>query len=532
MCGIYACFHDGHAPKYQHSCIKPRGPDETIVLNDDEGKHLAFYRLKIVGIADGAQPHQTDNLELMCNGEIYNHNRLRNLHKFEMKTHSDCEIILHMYCKFGIERTVRELHGEFAFILVDKVQRIVHFARDRFGVKPLYMSKHMVDGKTQSLEVASIPNSFAYKADTQHVLPGEIYTFDLEHRTVSSQPYCVIQYGVSKTKYTSCDVYKALVRAVKMRVGQSERDIGFLLSGGLDSSIILSIALNEHKFVKPVEVFTFAFEHDAPDVKAARVMVEFCKKTYGENCINWHLVIKPVSDGVKVFQSVIKTLGTFDTTTVRASVPMYLISKYIAEKTNVCVILSGEGADELFGGYLYMKYAPNDFAYRAEILKLLRELHMFDCVRADRTTASHGLEFRPPFLDQILVHTVLNSDDLLRCNHETTKPVLRQIASDYALLPASVLVGKKEAFSDAVGLSWQVTMAEHASAMLKKESRVDIQYSPMVPPVSDTARVFQMVFGGLFGPLWDLVPKMWMPNQEWVDTGGEPSARVLECYDE
>jgi asparagine synthase (glutamine-hydrolysing) len=532
MCGIYGCFHDGNAPKYQYSCIKPRGPDETVVIDDGDGKHLAFYRLKVVGISDGSQPYQTDDLELMCNGEIYNHTYLKNLHEFKMKTHSDCEIILHMYRKFGIERTVRELHGEFAFILVDKEQRVVHFARDRFGVKPLYMSNHMVNSKMQSLEVASIPDSFAHKTGTQHVLPGEIYTFDLEHRTISSQPYCVIQYGVNKVKYTSHDIYKALVQSIKMRIEQSERAVGFLLSGGLDSSIVLSIALNEYKFIKPVEVFTFAFEPDAPDVKAARIMVEFYKKTYGNNCINWHLVIRPVIDGVNVFPSVIKALGTFDTTTVRASVPMYLISKYIAENTNVRVLLSGEGADELFGGYLYMKYAPNDFAYRAEILKLLRELYMFDCARADRTTSSHGLEVRPPFLDQVLVYTVLNSDNLLKCDYSTTKPVLRQIASDYALLPASILVGKKEAFSDAVGLSWQESMARCAREMIKKDNYANVEYSPIVPPISDTSKVFQMIFSRLFGPLWHLVPKMWMPNQEWVDTGGEPSARVLECYDD
>jgi len=539
MCGIYSCFYQGDKPCFQHDCIESRGPEETIIIDSGDGdgdgdsdeeckRHLAFYRLKIVGMGDGTQPFQTDDMDLMCNGEIYNYNELRTMFQLPTKTHSDCEVIMHMYRAIGIEQTVQMLHGEFAFILVDKRQKLVHFARDRFGVKPLYMSKVTAGNKISMLELSSLVGAFINKEDVSHTDPRTVYTYDLVHKTLSSQPYCVIQFNSMRGSPTRSYIYDCLKKAVRMRVEQSERKVGFLLSGGLDSSIILSIALNECKFTEPVDVFTFGFEADAPDVKAARTMVEFLKKRHGDNCMNWHLVVQPVQNGIAAFPEVINAIETYDTTTIRASVPMYLISKYIKEETDVRVIISGEGADELFGGYLYMMYAPNQYAYKAETLKLLRELYMYDCLRADRTTAAHGLEVRPPFLDQTLVDVTLNYSELIGCD-DITKPVLRYIASDNRLLPEAILIGKKEAFSDAVGLSWQDAMENRATEMLQNEEG-EIAYSTTITPASNTAKVFQTVFRGLFGPQWNLLPKLWVPNQQWVDTGGEPSARVLACY--
>lgn len=535
MCGIYACFHNGTPPNYKHKCIAARGPDETIIIDTDDSL-LAFYRLKIVGVADGAQPFITNDIELMCNGEIYNYKELVSEFSLEPETHSDCEVIMHLYRKLGIEQTVQLLHGEFAFILVDKTKNLVHFARDRFGVKPLYMSSIMCMGKIQSMELSSLVAACMYKESLKHVEPRLIYTYDIEHGSVSSQPYCVIQYKSLRGNPKPSYIYDRLIRAIKMRVQQSERKVGFLLSGGLDSSIILSAALSECKLPEHVDVFTFAFEKNAPDVHAARTMVKYLKKKHGPYCINWHLIIQPVQTGLDVVCDVINALETYDTTTVRASVPMYLISKYIAEKTDVRVLLSGEGADELFGGYLYMMYAPNDSAYRAETIKLLSELYMYDCLRADRTTAHYGLEVRPPFLDQHLVDAVLNSNEL-KCNQSITKPLLRQIAVD--LVPASILVGKKEAFSDAVGLSWQNELEIYADDVIESFCEKyggayvgEKNFSDTITPASATAQLFQILFRSKFGPQWNLVPKLWLPNQEWVDTGGEPSARVLACYTE
>lgn len=535
MCGIYACFHNGKQPSYRHSRIKPRGPDETIVI-DGGSRCLAFYRLKIVGVSDGAQPFISDDIELMCNGEIYNYKELADQYNIELKTHSDCEIIMHLYRQLGIEQTVQLLYGEFAFILIDKAKKLVHFARDRFGVKPLYMSTVTCMGKIQSLELSSLVRACIHSEMLTHVDPRQVYTYDIAHGSMSSQAYCLIQYKSMQCNPEPPHIYNRLVQAVKVRVQQTERKIGFLLSGGLDSSIILSIALTECKMPELVDVFTFAFEENAPDVQAARLMVKYLKEKHGENCINWHLVVQPIQTGLDVIGDVLQLLETYDTTTVRASVPMYLISKYIAEKTDVKVLISGEGADELFGGYLYMLYAPNDSAFRAEIIKLLSELYMYDCLRADRTTAANGLEVRPPFLDQYLVDIVLNSSKLT-CNREITKSLLRQIARDANLLPPAILVGKKEAFSDAVGLSWQESLEDYAANAIDsfcekfgQNFAREGHFSTTVSPVSSTARLFQIMFRNSFGTQWKLLPKLWLPNQNWVDTGGEPSARILSCY--
>jgi asparagine synthase (glutamine-hydrolysing) len=519
MCGIYSCFHHGSPPVYRHDCIKPRGPDETKTIKGYDFT-LVFYRLNIVGVGNGHQPFSDNGVYLMCNGEIYNHSTLENEHSIQCDTNSDCEIILHMYKKFGIEKTVTSLEGEFAFVIYDTNKKLVYFARDYIGIKPLYFSK-----TSECLEIASSINALSFRDNICHVKPNQLYVYDMNAKSLSIQPYGCLKYngvGIVSHEY----LYNSLLDSLRKRITQSERPVGFLLSGGLDSSTLLSMAL-EHKMIEKPEVFTFGFEENASDVKAATLMVEWLRSKYGKDCIKWHLVIQPLSSGIAVIPTVIKALETYDTTTIRASVPMYLISKYIELNTDIRVIISGEGADELFGGYLYFLYAPNNQAFRAEIIHLLNNLYLYDCLRADRVTAICGLEVRPPFLDFAFVNNVLLSKDLC-CDKTTTKKLLRDILRSHDILPDDILNGKKEAFSDAVGLSWLDHVEEYSRKIFFSD---EIIYSKFIEPSTCTSKYFQKLFSDLVGVnQWHLLKKLWLPNQDWVNTGGESSARILSVY--
>lgn len=536
MCGIYWYSRgisrtDRFTPS-KHRCLKPRGPDETKIINSEDF-YAAFYRLAIVGVDKGMQPFMNLSDILMCNGEIYNHEEIEADCKVPNTTGSDCECIYQMWCSgMPMERIVRKLHGEFAFTLHDTHRDITYFARDRLGRKPLYYSTN----SGGDFDICSLYAGLEFDKKEQ-VVPGVLYAYNRLSKCLSQVPYHTFSYNPEEeiddtdSDTSSMQVMNLFVNAVRRRVQQSERPVGFLLSGGFDSSLVLSTALQHCDFKTPPEVFTIGFDENAPDVVSAGVMVEHLKKKFGPNCINWHRVILPLSDAIKAIPSVIKALETYDTTTIRASVPMWLISRYIAQHTKVRVLISGEGSDELFGGYLYFKYAPDDFAFTAEICKLLRELYLFDVLRADRTTAAWGLEVRTPFLDDDFVDFVLSSYNLVR-SQNTTKEFIRNVVSTTDLLPDSILWGKKEAFSDAVGLSWKDQITHTADDFVNEHDHSEqrINVSNVIPPQTNEMIYFQYLFGIEFPNSWHLLPKLWLPNQSWIKTGVEPSARVLPIY--
>lgn len=534
MCGIHATFNTDNLSSIDETrrqALHVRGPDEVKTVKKDKYT-LTFHRLSIVGQNNGSQPFETDDIDLMCNGEIYNSKFLTLQNSFENKTESDCEVIIHMYKKFGIEYTADLLDGEFAFILIDRCKNLVHFARDRIGVKPLYLSIQYNKKKcVQFLEISSLIGAMDRQGLAEHVKPGFIYTYDMEHGSISAQPYSILKYMPMYSPYDEHNIYASLSYAVRKRIDHSERPIGFLLSGGLDSSLILALAMkiyNTNQIPTKPKVFTFGFSRDAPDVKSAELMVTWLRTKYGPDCLDWHLVIKDIKDGLDALPTVIKHLETYDTTTIRASVPMYLLSKYIAEQTDVKVVLSGEGSDELFGGYLYFKYAPNDTAFRSEIISLLENLYLYDALRADRCTAANGLELRPPFLDAALITTVLESSKLVK-GINNTKELLRNVIHniDKDLLPAEILWGKKEAFSDAVGLSWKDSLTIYADKIMKD---ADYECVSHIDATNNEMLLYQMIFEQLFSDIFHILPKLWLPNQVWVNTGTEPSARVLDVY--
>ncbi len=532
MCGIYFCLGECKETLTKHACLESRGPDRMNVVHTED-YFAAFHRLAIVGVSDGMQPFQDGDLTLLCNGEIYNYDAIKKLYDLPVKSSSDCECILHMYRAVGIEATVRALDGEFAFVLYDSTKKIMHFARDILGRKPLYYS---VDADTKKIDVCSLYAGLEFE-NKQQVVPRYLYTYDAETAVLSKQVYHSFIY--TQKDNNILDLYDAFRTAVYKRVHQSERPVGFLLSGGFDSSLVLSVALAHANLTQPPHVFTIGFAEDAPDIKSAELMVAWLRKQYGENCIKWHRIIMPLQSGLDAIPDVIQALETYDTTTIRASTPMYLISKYIAENTDVKVLLSGEGSDELFGGYLYFKYAPNDQAFRAEIIDRLNELYLYDVLRADRTTAAWGLEVRPPFLDDDFVNAVLNCKELKKCKGNT-KELIRDVVSKEGLLPDEILYGKKEAFSDAVGMTWKDAIQHHANEFVAKLPEVEKSfegYSPHIPPVTAEMMYFQYLFRERFiskpsdsKDAYQLLPHLWLPNQHWIKTGIEPSARILPNY--
>lgn len=559
MCGIYFCFGEYPRCLTKHECLKNRGPDackEMIFKNDEI--YAVFYRLAIVDVQSGMQPFLHNDILLLCNGEIYNYKNLVEEYKLPVKTNSDCECIMHLYNTVGINHTMKLLDGEFAFILYDFSKKMLYFARDKLGRKPLFYS---VDD-TKKIDICSLYKGLQFEQKHQ-VEPRQIYSYSTDITSkflVRVEEYFKFNYNIVDKSIENqyLNIKKLFENAVKERVLQSERPVGFLLSGGFDSSLVLSVAmeLGIHKIHKP-HVFTIGFSDNAPDIKSAEIMVKFLRNKYGEDCMYWHKQIVPIEEGLNALPEVIKCLETYDTTTIRASTPMYLISKYINENTDVKVILSGEGSDELFGGYLYFKYAPDDDEFQKEIVKRLNELYLYDVLRADRVTAHWGLEVRPPFLSDTLVEYVLTCSELKK-GKVNTKELIRNAFENSNLLPNEILFGKKEAFSDAVGLSWKDEIAKYASTMinntLDNNDTLDNNYtldnndtfdnvSPFITPQTDEMKYFQIVFNKYFKcqfaknkyrekDHWNLLRELWLPNQTWVVTGIEPSARILSNYSE
>lgn len=517
MCGIYFCRkYKKRIPAQKHSCLTNRGPDSRQIVETDDYL-AAFYRLAIVGVESGMQPFILGDCILLCNGEIYNHLELEQRYGLSCVTKSDCECILHLYKKVGIDQVLQDLNGEFAFVLYDAGESQMYFARDRLGRKPLFWAH-----SDEYTEVCSLYAGLGSSYKSQ-VTPGLLYHVETDTGTLHITRYH--KFACRPSKVDRTQIMQAFIKEVQMRVCQSERPVGFLLSGGFDSSLVLSVALKYVSFATPPHVFTIGFDENAPDVKSAEIMVRWLRKTYGDDCIVWHRVIMPLSDGLSAIPHVVGVLETYDTTTIRASTPMYLISKYIQEKTDVRVVLSGEGSDELFGGYMYFKYAPSDEAFRREIIDRLHELYLYDVLRADRTTADCGLEVRTPFLGDEFVRLVLSSDELVRCK-SNTKELIRATVEGTGLLPEEILHGKKEAFSDAVGMSWKDAIQLYCEKVVLP----DFEHSKYIAPQTKEMYYFQFLFESKFPKSWHLLKKLWLPPQDWVKTGVEPSARVLAAY--
>ncbi len=461
MCGIVCAFNvKGNNDLVRANVLKMaqkvrhRGPDWSGIYSS-ENAILAHERLAIVDPTSGKQPILSeDGLKVIAvNGEIYNHQNLKDSFAtdYNFRTESDCEVILALYEKKGIN-FLNDLNGIFAFALYDSSNDKYIIARDHMGIIPLYMGWD----KDGIFYVSSELKSLEGVCDKIELFPPGHY---LESSSTDLKKWYNpewVSYDHVKDSETSIKaIHDSLSAAVKRQL-MSDVPYGVLLSGGLDSSITSALAKKfaskriesndkQDAWWPQLHSFSVGLE-DAPDLKAARIVADHIGTIHHE--INF-----TVQEGIDAIRDVIYHLETYDITTIRASTPMYLIARAI-KSLGIKMVLSGEGADELFGGYLYFHKAPNAKEFHEETVRKLDKLHQYDCLRANKSLAAWGIEGRVPFLDKEFIDVAMNinPEDKMIKNGRIEKWVLREAFKDY--LPESVLWRQKEQFSDGVGYSW------------------------------------------------------------------------------
>lgn len=475
--------------------IRHRGPDWSGVYCGSKSI-LAHERLSIVGVDSGKQPlySKDKKLVLAVNGEIYNHKEIRNRYSdYEFLTHSDCEVILALYKDKGAD-LFEDLNGIFAFALYDVEKDLILIGRDHMGIIPLYMG---YDDYGQFYVASELKALEGVCPNIQEFLPGH-YIFSGDG-TAPKQWYKRdwMEYDNVKDNKSDIEELRASLEAAVHRQLMSDVPYGVLLSGGLDSSIISAVAKryaarrieddNKTEAWWP-QLHSFAVGlKDAPDLIAARKVAEYIGTVHHE--INF-----TVEEAIDALSDVIYHIETYDVTTVRASTPMYLLARFI-KSMGVKMVLSGEGSDELFGGYLYFHKAPDAKALHEETVRKLDRLHLYDCLRANKSLAAWGVEGRVPFLDKEFMDVAmrLNPQDKICGNGKIEKHILRKAFEDY--LPASVAWRQKEQFSDGVGYNWIDTLREVAD---KKVSNRQMEHAaerfPINPPMSKEEYWYRTMF--------------------------------------
>ena len=479
--------------------VRHRGPDWSGIF-DCEKAILAHERLAIVDPQSGRQPLKSKdgNLILAVNGEIYNHQEIRKRYKnsYEFQTQSDCEVILPLYREKG-PGFLEEMNGIFAFALYDREKDSYLIARDHIGIIPLYTGRDQhgnfyVASELKALE--GVCNKI------EEFLPGHyLYSVDGVIKKWYTRDW--IDYSAVENNNTSIDDLRSSLEASVHRQLMSDVPYGVLLSGGLDSSIISAVA---KKFApKRIEsgdkaeawwpqLHSFAVGlTGSPDLAAARKVADHIGTVHHE--INF-----AVEEGLDAIRDVIYHIETYDVTTVRASTPMYLLARVI-KSMGVKMVLSGEGADEIFGGYLYFHKAPGPEAFHEETVRKLSKLHLYDCLRANKSLAAWGVEGRVPFLDKEFLDVAmrLNPRDKMISKERIEKWVLRKAFEDY--LPATVAWRQKEQFSDGVGYNWIDTLKELTSHEISDEQLANAKYRfPINPPMSKEEYFYRSIFSEHF----------------------------------
>lgn len=506
MCGIVCVFslYSGVLDKRQDVLdmskkLRHRGPDWSGVYSDDKVV-FAHERLAIVDPKSGKQPLYSDdkNLILAANGEIYNHQELRKqVPDYHFLTESDCEVILALYKKKGIE-FLDELNGIFAFALYDKKNDSYLIARDHIGIIPLYMGWD----KSGNFYVASELKALEGKCNKiQEFLPGHyIWSKDgLELKKWYKRDWSDFE-NVKDNVSDVNELRGALEQAVHRQL-MSDVPYGVLLSGGLDSSIISAVTKKfaamrvetedkQQAWYPQLHSFAIGLE-GSPDLKAAKEVADHIGSVHHE--INF-----TIQEGLDAIRDVIYHLETYDVTTVRASTPMYLLARVI-KSMGIKMVLSGEGADEIFGGYLYFHKAPDARSFHEETVRKLGKLHLYDCLRANKSLAAWGIEGRVPFLDKEFmdVAMTLNPSDKMTGKNKMEKHILREAFSDY--LPEKIAWRQKEQFSDGVGYSWIDTLKKVAEEEVTDEMLANAKYRfPVNPPMSKEEYRYRTIFSELF----------------------------------
>ncbi|GAA6186851.1 asparagine synthase B [Aliiglaciecola sp. NS0011-25] len=481
--------------------LRHRGPDWSGIWNNNSAI-LSHERLAIVDVDTGAQPliSRNNNHVLAVNGEIYNHKALEKdlAQPYDFKTKSDCEVILPLYQQKGIE-FIDELQGMFAFILYDEEQDAYLIARDHIGIIPLYtgFDEH------GNFYVASEMKALVPVCKTVSEFPPGHYLWSKTGELKKYYQRDWMSYDAVKDKTTNLDDLKtAFEKSVKSHM-MSDVPYAVLLSGGLDSSLVSAIAA---KYVaKRIEdedksdawwprLHSFAVGLEgAPDLVAAKKVADMIGTVH-------HEIHFTIQEGIDAIRDVIYYLETYDTTTIRAATPMYLMSRKI-KAMGIKMVLSGEGADEIFGGYLYFHKAPNAKEFHEETVRKLDRLHMFDCARANKATAAWGVEARVPFLDKEFLDVAmrLNPKDKMCLDGKMEKWILRKAFDNGEYLPPEVLWRQKEQFGDGVGYSWIDSIKDYVDNEVTEQQLATAEFRfPHNTPDTKEGYFYRTIFEGYF----------------------------------
>jgi asparagine synthase (glutamine-hydrolysing) len=588
MCGIFALLNNDTSftqqfIEKQFLKGKRRGPEFSVLKPPMLRSQLGFHRLAINGLNyESNQPFDIDNITLICNGEIYNYKFLYKLMGIIGETNSDCEVILHLYKKYGIEETLQLLDGVFSFVLIDyrleNENSKMFFGRDPFGVRPLYIfSKNANGNNTIAVasemkvlyefykEIGGTIDNFPPGTYSEYHLPTTVspsWTLNkqnIRYHTTGFQSNIYDHFMDEPTVVKSIQYY--LTNAIFKRCSTTERPIACLLSGGLDSSLITALVsfYRTRNGLSNIETYSIGLA-DSEDLKYARIVAEYLNTKHTE-------IVLSEEEFINAIPHVIESIESYDTTTVRASIGNWLLGKYISDNSDAKVIFNGDGSDELMGGYLYMHKAPDSIEFDKESRRLLNDIYMFDVLRSDKSISSHGLEPRTPFLDRNWVQYYLSIPMSMR-NHtienRCEKYLLRKAFSiEYfqtdegkPLLPDCILWRKKEAFSDGVSnmsrslyeiiqeYTDQEFINEHGiniNEMDKKENIItNVFYNStnstnstnknsihLIPKTTEQY-YYRKIYESHYGGLASCIPYFWMPK---FVKATDASARTLEIYD-
>ncbi len=497
-----------------------RGPDATRLEGAGSASCLGFHRLAIMGLhEEGMQPFYLGGDAAVCNGELYGFRPVKKALEakgYTFRSDSDCEIILPLWKEYGVEMFAK-LDAEFAMVIYDAASDSLVAARDPIGIRPLFYG-YLADGGIV----------FASEAKNLIGLCKEVCPFPPGHYYKDGK---FVRYADLTTVKTYCEddldtvcktIREKLIAGVEKRL-DADAPLGFLLSGGLDSSLVCAISAK--LLGKKIRTFAIGMDLDPIDLKYAREVADFIGAEHTE-------VSMTKQDVLNALEPVIALLGTYDITTIRASIGMYLCCKAIHEQTDVRVLMTGEISDELFG-YKYTDFAPSAEAFQQEAKKRVDELYMYDVLRADRCISVNSLEARVPFGDLDFVKYVMSIDPEKKLNtYDMGKYLLRKAFADDHILPEDILWRQKAAFSDAVGHSMVDDLKEYAeSRYTDEEFEAKCRQYDFAQPFTKESLLYREIFEKYYPGQAKMVKDFWMPNKAWKGCDvKDPSARVLSNY--
>lgn len=520
MCSIFAYrgkeFSQDQLREYMER-THSRGPDMDR-MEEFDGGVMGFQRLSIMGLTEsGMQPFNLNGNKLVCNGEIYGFRPIKEelSKEYTFASDSDCEILLPMYEKYGPEMFAK-LDAEYALIIYDAKRKSLVAARDPIGIRPLFY------GHTREGGIV-----FASEAKNLTGLVDKIFPFPPGHYYIDGNFICYSDVSVAK-EYSddgleeACrNIKEKLTKGIEKRL-DSDAPLGFLLSGGLDSSLVC--AVSQKLLDKPIKTFAIGMSTDAIDLKYAKEVADYIGSDHTE-------VIITADDVIKALPDVVKLLGTFDITTIRASIGMYLVCKAIHETTDIRVLMTGEISDELFG-YKYTDFAPDAESFQREASKRIKELYMYDVLRADRCISVNSMEARVPFGDLDFVKYVMSINPKLKMNTYNKGKYLLRHAFEGDYLPYDILMREKAAFSDAVGHSMVDYLKAYAEEKYTDEEfKEKIKKYTHAAPFTKESLLYRELFEEYYPGQAEMIADFWMPNKSWEGCNvNDPSARVLANY--